>query len=300
MEIYRKAIDYWTFNQLKKNILDRDDKFKINYHDAIFEEVGSRIEKLEKNSLNEDVYNRLFNFHTWCKKIITDIVELHIQIERFYNPIQIGNVTEKDYSNNAWNKFVKLSIEIPEDIERLKYIPLFIKKLESENRLEEAFNIKNLCSNSLGYYLLLIERLGVKIERSPIYPSFKRLTEDINDSINLEELKFISDIKKISNSTLFNHARENDEEIDDIPLTLVRTVGVLIRSGIIDYLKEKNKMSNNQIAGFISLITQEHLKQKSVNPHLSKNNSKYAIQNTQDKQDIDLILKRYNINPQSE
>lgn len=87
------------------------------------------------------------------------------------------------------------------------------------------------------------------------------------------------------------------------PLTTNQTkkIGLLIRSGIIDFLREKNpKISDNQIAGFIQLLSKEPLKQNSINPHLSKTNSKYAIKNKQDKNDLDLILKQFGISPQSE
>ncbi|WP_407505235.1 hypothetical protein [Elizabethkingia miricola] len=77
-------------------------------------------------------------------------------------------------------------------------------------------------------------------------------------------------------------------------------IGLLIRSGIIDFLREKNpKITNNQIAGFIELLSKESMKRTSINPHLSKDN-KHPIQNKQDKDELDYLLSKYGITPQSE
>ena len=70
---------------------------------------------------------------------------------------------------------------------------------------------------------------------------------------------------------------------------------------IIDFIKEKNpKISDNQIAGFISLISDGTMKKESINPNLKKENKNYPIKNQQDKNDLDYILKKYGISPQSE
>lgn len=92
-----------------------------------------------------------------------------------------------------------------------------------------------------------------------------------------------------------------DTEPEPLTKKQVQKIGLLIRSGIVDFLREKNpNISNNQIASFIDLLSKEPLKQSSINPHLSKTNSKYAIQNQQDKNDLDFILTKYGISPQSE
>ena len=66
-------------------------------------------------------------------------------------------------------------------------------------------------------------------------------------------------------------------------------------------MREKNpKIKDNQIAGFISLISDGTMKQESINPNLKKENKNYPIKNQQDKNDLDYILKKYGISPQSE
>ncbi len=89
----------------------------------------------------------------------------------------------------------------------------------------------------------------------------------------------------------------------EIPLTKSQTkkIGLLIRSGFVDFLKENNpKISDNQIAGFISLISDGTMKQSSINPNLKRENKNYPIKNEQDKNDLDYILEKYGISPQSE
>lgn len=95
---------------------------------------------------------------------------------------------------------------------------------------------------------------------------------------------------------------KNELEIfENLDVNQVQAIGLLIRSGIIDYLREKNpNISNNKIAGFIQLITKENLKQSSINPHLSRENWHYPIKNKNDKDDLDFILSKYGISPQSE
>lgn len=120
--------------------------------------------------------------------------------------------------------------------------------------------------------------------------------EEILDFIN-----FQIDSEKVNLLRFQNIQTQSKDEPEPLTANQTKKIGLLIRSGIIDFLREKNpKISDNQIAGFIQLLSKEPLKQSSINPHLSKTNSKYAIQNQQDKNDLDFILTKYGISPQSE
>ena len=111
---------------------------------------------------------------------------------------------------------------------------------------------------------------------------------------------------KPSNEQLPKEKTKGAEQLqtdENEPLTKkqVQKIGLLIRSGIIDYLREKNpNIKDNQIAGFISLISDGTMKKESINPNLKKENKNYPIKNQQDKNDLDYILKKYGISPQSE
>lgn len=111
---------------------------------------------------------------------------------------------------------------------------------------------------------------------------------------------------KPSNEQLPKEKTKGAEQLqtdENEPLTIkqVQKIGLLIRSGIIDYLREKNpNIKDNQIAGFISLISDGTMKKESINPNLKKENKNYPIKNQQDKNDLDYILKKYGISPQSE
>lgn len=88
----------------------------------------------------------------------------------------------------------------------------------------------------------------------------------------------------------------NHQDQEPISIKQKQKIGLLIQSGIVDFLREKYpKLTNNQIAGFFELISQEPLKQKSTNTHFTqdKNNSKYPIQNMQDKRELSLILAKF-------
>lgn len=126
-----------------------------------------------------------------------------------------------------------------------------------------------------------------------------------NDPLKNERLAqriilFFDYIQFLNDVELMNPNREVDLLFQTLNVKQVQKIGLLIRSGIIAFLKKENpNISNNQIAGFIALLTKEQLKQTSINPHLSETNSKYAIQNEQDKADLDLILNQYGISPKS-
>lgn len=117
----------------------------------------------------------------------------------------------------------------------------------------------------------------------------------------------IQEINKIIALLIFEITKQpkqlQSDELETEPLTKkqVQKIGLLIRSGIIDYLRQKNpNIKDNQIAGFISLISDGTMKKESINPNLKKENKNYPIKNQQDKNDLDYILKKYGISPQSE
>lgn len=90
---------------------------------------------------------------------------------------------------------------------------------------------------------------------------------------------------------------------EELNLKQVQVIGLLMRSGIIDFLFEKNpKITKNQISKFIDIITKENLKQASVNSHLvdSESNIKHPFYKNGSVDNIDLILKSCGINPKSD
>lgn len=94
----------------------------------------------------------------------------------------------------------------------------------------------------------------------------------------------------------FTKTSVNQDYQEPISIKQKQKVGLLIQSGIVDFLRTKYpKLTNNQIAGFFELISQEPLKQKSTNTHFThdKNSSKYPIQNMQDRRELSLILAKY-------
>lgn len=94
--------------------------------------------------------------------------------------------------------------------------------------------------------------------------------------------------------------KTNQTETENLTTNQTKKIGLLLRSGIIGFLRENYKVSDNQISGFLELITKEPLKKVSINPHLSEHNKRYAIQNEQDRNDLDLMLQRFGISPKNE
>ncbi|MDP9961863.1 hypothetical protein [Chryseobacterium lathyri] len=86
------------------------------------------------------------------------------------------------------------------------------------------------------------------------------------------------------------------EEAEPLTRSQIQRIGLLVQSGIIDFLrKEYPTITNNQLAGFFEEISRETLKQKSTNTHFTqeKHSSKYPIQNKQDQEELSMILSKY-------
>lgn len=126
----------------------------------------------------------------------------------------------------------------------------------------------------------------------------------------LEILKFIQLEKERQKTTIKLKISNNIQpvEIDEPPLTdkQIEKIGLFVRAGIIEFLREKNKDNNlnqSQIAKFLKELTSEPLKNsESIRPHLTDDltSSKHPFYTNGRKDDLDLILKKYNIIPQSE
>lgn len=130
-------------------------------------------------------------------------------------------------------------------------------------------------------------------EEEDMYDKFDKCKEGYVELL-IDFLFFSYLIEKLENltKTSMNH----QDYTEHAGLKQKQKIGLLIQSGIIDFLRTKYpKATNNQIAGFFELISQEPLKQKSTNTHFTqdKNSSKYPIQNMQDKRELNLILAKY-------
>lgn len=96
------------------------------------------------------------------------------------------------------------------------------------------------------------------------------------------------------------HDKDLEGDLTEISTNIKKRIALLLRSGIIDFLIEKNpKITFNKIAAFIQEITKEPMKQPSINPYLSSENDNYALRDA-DIEDLDLILKRYSIEPKKD
>lgn len=135
--------------------------------------------------------------------------------------------------------------------------------------------------------------------------------EELYEILEYEKPNFIKEISSFifadylienENKPLNNIISKKDEVLEELNLNQIQKIGLLKRSGIIDFLRNNNKLTNNQIAKFIDIITKEHLKQASITSHLidETSNSKHPFHKNGSIESIDFILKKCGINPQSE
>ncbi|AZI34072.1 hypothetical protein [Kaistella carnis] len=134
---------------------------------------------------------------------------------------------------------------------------------------------------------------------------FRTPLHDQKDEIK-KILKFIDEKLLVEKNNLVRFQKPVSQTIEvSEPLTAKQQqkVGLLIRSGIIDFLRDKNPgISNNKISGFIELLTTEPMKKSSITSHLvdSTDNVKHPFYSNQSLDEIDLKLKQFGISPQSE
>ena len=139
------------------------------------------------------------------------------------------------------------------------------------------------------------------------------LTESISERTDLECLYLNSseqcsdyidrEIERERIQILRGTPQPPQDEPEPLTAKQQQKVGLLIRSGIIDFLREKNPgISNNKISGFIELLTTEPMKKSSITSHLvdSTNNVKHPFYSRDSLDEIDLKLKQFGISSQSE
>ncbi len=130
----------------------------------------------------------------------------------------------------------------------------------------------------------------------------------------LKILRFIEDEKKEiekqlkqpqifqNDIDLFRQTQINEPE----PLTQkgIEKIGLFVRSGIINFLKEKNpNITKTQLSKFLRELTSEYLENsESTRPHLTTNTNseKHPFYANGRLNELDLILKKYGIEPQAD
>ncbi|MEN5131125.1 hypothetical protein [Elizabethkingia anophelis] len=134
--------------------------------------------------------------------------------------------------------------------------------------------------------------------------------EHLMEDFKYEKPNFIKEVSEFiyadylieNENNILNANLIKNNVIEELNPNQIQKIGLLKRSGIIDFLRENNKLTNNQIARFIDILTKEHLKQASVTSHLidDVSNKKHPFYINGSVGNIDLILSKCGIKPHSE
>lgn len=174
---------------------------------------------------------------------------------------------------------------------------------EIENKKFE-FDPYYICLHSNLFYNdeninLLKTYSEIYLEKKEIDKKFSVLKKNINQILDF--IKILSDNEKIF--VLRGTPQPPQDEPEPLTAKQQQKVGLLIRSGLVNFLREKNpKISKNQISGFIELLTAEPMKKTSINTHLVDNtdNVKHPFYSHNSLDEIDLKLKQLGISPQAD
>lgn len=260
-----------NFDDFKENYLIDFSGLKdislLQYLNKLKEKYQNHINKIEKLKFDEidmllSKYNDFFGIY------LSKITHLSYQFEDFLHTdidIQISENENDDFDFDPYYVLEHSALINNDENGNLlkKYAEIYLQKTQINNRYELK---KKPFENILDFIINLIENERIFVLRG-------------------------------TQTSITKDGLENEP----LTATQVKKIGLLIRSGIIDFLREKNpEISDNQIAGFLDLLSKEPLKQTSINSNLKKENKNYPIKNQQDKKDLDYILKKYGISPQSE
>lgn len=136
-----------------------------------------------------------------------------------------------------------------------------------------------------------------------IDPVLMEIQKDTMISLISEYQRLIAYLeKKVTLLEYGQQSKENNAE----PLTQkgIEKIGLFVRSGIISFLKEKNpNITNTQLSKFLRELTSEYLENsESTRPHLTTNTNseKHPFYANGRLNRLDLILKKYGIEPQAD
>lgn len=240
------------------------------------------LEEYIKEQVNTMLFRKIVNIERELKYIIEK------QLKEKYLLENISIYQSYDFS--IFKKYLKFSIDyIDRDV--IMDQGWMLQTIEEYDRdYKESFSIiphPDVFYAKEGYNFIRIT------EEEDMYEKFNKYKEGyIELLINFLFYSYL--IEKLENLTKSFNDFQNSQE--NISIRQKQKIGLLIQSGIVDFLRAKYpKITNNQMAGFFELISQEPLKQKSTNTHFTqdKNSSKYPIQNIQDKRELNLILAKY-------
>lgn len=261
---------YESINEFRReyefDFSDLKDISLLQYFKKLKENYENHLKSIDQNERDE--IEKLFaNYNDFYKVYLPKITHLSYQFEDFLDSeidMQIDENESLKFDFDPYYLFEHSALINNEENTILikKYAEIYLQKVEIQNRF--------------------------KLKRNP----FIKIRDFINNLIENERV-FV----------LRGTPTAPQEEPELLTANQQQKIGLLIRSGFIDFLREKNpKLSNNQISGFIELLTTEPMKKTSINPHLvgSVDNPKHPFYSDNSLDEIDLILKQFKISPQSE
>lgn len=203
------------------------------------------------------------------------------------------------YDKDGEILFDKLTKILTDKIQHLRKPNTLIKRNIQGDILKD--NFENLTFQNAYLEILKDEHLYFK----PYYFSTNYLKKyeaffifDY-DKITFDENKFLDfsfafpqilDFLKneISPETL---SSEDTEDFEPLSQTQKKTIGLILQSGIVEFLCKKYSANENEIAKFFEILTKEQLKQKTLYNRIKVGHRDYAIKNKIDKSEVDLRLK---------
>lgn len=155
----------------------------------------------------------------------------------------------------------------------------------------ENYKLENSDFDKTALQVLALNTLSKTLELKKIIEFLEVQIE--NEKVNLFRFK-------VNN----NQTQNTEPEPEPLTTAQIEKVGLFVRSGIVQFLRDKNpNLKDSEIAKFIRELTSVYLENsESVRPHLTTdlNSVKHPFYANGRKGDLDLILNKYKISPQSD
>ena len=204
--------------------------------------LGIYKERLTETISLKEHQDTLLVFNNRIGLLAGNIIKLYTKVNFYEDTKKPNYITQRELLEND----IKYSIKNIKDL----YSDLIKEELRRKN-FETAIDIQDFCISILNKTeYLLKDRFFISIEESPLKDSYKEISIELKEAIDIDKIKLLNEIKKETTKTEI-------ETIDLSDSTATEKIIYLHKLGVIDFLRTKQPFnaSTNSLATILSAVT---------------------------------------------